>query len=78
VTNDVQYEPTLLDWWQAPDNFSIAAWQSPTFGLALEVWQTGAVRSGLEHCASANVACTTATTMTARLNMVAGYQSWAS
>jgi len=76
VTNDVHNEPTLLDWWQAPDNFSIAAWQSLTFGLALEVWHTGAVRSGLEHCASANVACTTVTAMMARLNIVAGYQNW--
>jgi hypothetical protein len=73
VTSDVQYEPTLLDWWQGPDNFSIAAWQSPTVGLPLEVWHTGAVRSGVEHCASADVACTIAVAIRARLNIV-GYQ----
>ena len=72
MTSDVQSEPTLLDWWHCPDNFSIAAWQSPTVGLPLEVWHTGGVRSGVEHCASTEVACTIAMAIRARLNIVPG------
>ena len=74
MTSEVQSEPTLLDWWHCPDNFSMAAWQSPTVGLASEVWHTGGVRSGVEHCASTEVACAIAMAIRARLNIVAGYR----
>lgn len=36
-----------------PPILSMAAWQSLTSGLALEVWQMGAVSSGVEHTAMA-------------------------
>ena len=51
----------------------MAAWQSPTVGLASEVWHTGAVRSGVGHCANTEVACAIAMAIRARLNIVAGY-----
>ena len=45
----------------------MAAWQSPTVGLPLEVWHTGGV--GSEHCASVKVACAIAIAIRARLNI---------